>query len=885
VRIISLVIACLCLAPSAWAQDQIYFPAVDDVRARLVQHIEAETSRIDMSVSLLTDRAVSTALVNRFKAGVPVRLMGDRYSIFDFEDPARRTEFYWLASQGVPIRLRANPRSFPEIVQWKATIFAGQNIVSFGSANYTPLELVRQASGAYADATVMFTSDLALVNAFKSQFDRMWHDTDREVDSIFGPPPYLRDWDDACAVEPACADYRAQFPNPVPMIVDTRRLEPDAPTPADLLWGQGRAFNDRLVSEIERENSFIDVVVYRLTVDSITDALLARHAAGVPVRVIVEPDEYRNTRFLEFWLTAPNLDRLHRAGIPIKQRAHAGLTHMKMLVTSRTATNASSNFSSAWQRDHNYFVSASAKPAIYSAMRARFNAMWNDAAAFVSFTPLRPDTPALQEPANNAVNVSPSVTLLWRRTPFATAYDVYLGTSASTMTRVATVGARLIDDPPPTYFFSPLNLQPRTTYFWRIVGKTNALLEQPSATRTFTTGDAPPLTASPRLIEVGARAASGVITVTASAGTAWTATSSENFVLLSPASGSGTRSITYSIAYNASAAERTATISIGGVLIAVLQAPDAIPGVPGNLTAAVTRPDVLLTWTPPTTGGEALRYQIDIANNPAFANARFITTDVGGPPRLRLTNQTPGQYYARVTAVNAVGVGTPTPTIDYFMPAPPPAGGGGGGGTGGGGGGGAEAPAPTAPTVSPFAPQGVNVQVIGRRVTLTWRAPLQGAPTSYVVEAGLAPRRTDYVLPTPARSLVVDNVPIGVYYVRIRSISPGGPNDASLEMPIGVGVPVPGPAPAAPGNLSASVSGSNVTLRWAPSAPADAMPTHYVLEAGMAPGASNAAVMPVGPQTTLSVGAVPSGRYYVRVRSANGTSLSAPSNEIVVTVR
>jgi hypothetical protein len=58
-----------------------------------------------------------------------------------------------------------------------------------------------------------------------------------------------------------------------------------------------------------------------------------------------------------------------------------------------------------------------------------------------------------------------------------------------------------------------------------------------------------------------------------------------------------------------------------------------------------------------------------------------------------------------------------------------------------------------------------------------------------------------------------------------------------------------------------------------------------VLEAGLSPGASNAAVMPVGMQTVLGVSAVPRGVYYVRVRAASGSTLSAPSNEVVVVVR
>jgi uncharacterized membrane protein YgcG len=885
VRIIPLVLACLVCVVPAWAQDEIYFSAIEDVRSKLIGRINAENVRIDMSVSLLTDHAVSVAIVNRFKAGVPVRLIGDRYSIFDINDPGRKAEFYWLASQGVPIRVRRNPTTYPELAHWKATIFVGQNVVSFGSANYTPLELAPQP-GAYSDQTVMFTSDPALVDAFKSEFDRMWSDQDRQIASIVGKPPYFLDWDDMCATEAACSDYVTLYPSPAPMTVNTSRLEPNAPTPANLLWAQGPAFNNRLVQAINDESSFVDVVVHRLTVDNVTTALVNKHKAGVSVRVIVEPSEYRNIQFPEFWLTAANIDRLHAAGIPVKQRVHAGLTHMKMLVTSAVATNASSNFSAAWQRDHNYFVDAAGKPGIYAEMRERFDDMWNSA-GFGSFTPLKPHAPSLQVPAADANAVSTNAALMWARAPFATSYDVYLGTSAASLTKVTTVNARLENDPPHSYWWRP-TLQPLTTYYWRIVSRTSAGLTEASATRSFTTGEAAALSADPSVIELAATGGTGQIAVTAP-GTAWVATSDAAWLALSPASGSGTGTITYTAQYNDTASARSAKVSINGVWIAVLQVADVAPATPVQLSATLSPPDVNFLWHSGTNGGRALRYQVEIASTPEFTGARYLLTDVGAAPKMRVSAVSPGLYFARVSAINGMGISPPSAPVQFTMTSPPSGGGGGGGGgsssTGGGGGGGASPGGTPGATESPFAPRDVGAQVNGSRVAISWAPPRQGVATSYQVEAGLAPGRTDYVLPTATRTLVVTNVPIGIYYVRVRTLTSSGPGEASLEIAIGVGMSVGGPAPMAPANLAATVSGSSVTLRWSPGVQGDALPTHFVLEAGMAPGLSNAAIMPVGMQTVIGVNAVPPGTYHVRVRAANGATLSRPSNEIMVVVR
>src|SRR4051794_33784030 len=356
---------------TASAADQIYFAATDNITNVLVQKIKAETVRIDMSCWYLTEHAVSIALVNEFLSGVPVRLLGDRGSIFEIDPPTRK-EFYWLASQGVPIRLRFNPTWYPEIDHWKATIFAGQKLVTFGSANYTPFELAPFSPTNYKDETVLFTDDPSIVNAFRTKFDRLWNDTTAEPESLVPTPPYFKNWNDACVSEPTGAcDYFTQYPKPAPMRISTARLEPDNPLPPDLIWAQGPAFNNRLAQEITNERSFLQFVIYRLTVDNITDALLTRFRAGVQMQLLVEPDEYLNRKWPEFWLTHANIDKLWTAGIPIKWRVHAGLTHMKTLVTSTYATNGSSNYAASWQRDDNYFISAAGKPAIYQAIKNR----------------------------------------------------------------------------------------------------------------------------------------------------------------------------------------------------------------------------------------------------------------------------------------------------------------------------------------------------------------------------------------------------------------------------------------------------------------------------------------------------------------------------------
>ena len=100
---------------------------------------------------------------------------------------------------------------------------------------------------------------------------------------------------------------------------------------------------------------------------------------GVPVRLITEPEQYRDpTRMWHAW----NVDRLYLGGVQIKHRAHQGLNHQKsVLLYDQNASTpgdqtlaifGSSNWTSpsaAGQVEHNMFTS---KPAITSWLIAQF---------------------------------------------------------------------------------------------------------------------------------------------------------------------------------------------------------------------------------------------------------------------------------------------------------------------------------------------------------------------------------------------------------------------------------------------------------------------------------------------------------------------------------
>jgi Fibronectin type III domain len=122
------------------------------------------------------------------------------------------------------------------------------------------------------------------------------------------------------------------------------------------------------------------------------------------------------------------------------------------------------------------------------------------------------------------------------------------------------------------------------------------------------------------------------------------------------------------------------------------------------------------------------------------------------------------------------------------------------------------------------------------------------------------------------------------------------PPSAAAPGPSSTSTPAPGPSdpstdptassaptPPAPASFTVTVSGSTVTLAWAP--PGATPVVNYVIEAGSSSGRSDLAQLAVaGASTSLVVPDVARGVYYVRVRALNAAGLGTPSNEIVVAV-
>ena len=187
----------------------------------------------------------------------------------------------------------------------------------------------------------------------------------------------------------------------------------------------------------------------------------------------------------------------------------------------------------------------------------------------------------------------------------------------------------------------------------------------------------------------------------------------------------------------------------------------------------------------------------------------------------------------------------------------------------------------TAAALAPAAPSNLTFTTAGTTVTLSWSAPSGGDPaTSYVVEAGSAAGLANlaaFDTGSALTSLSVNNVPNGLYFVRVKARNSAGLSTPTNEVQITVGASCV--IPPAPTNLRSCSAGTTVNLNWSGSPGA----TSYVLEAGTSPGASNLSAGDVGPGVSFTATAPP-GTYYIRVRAKSACGTSAVSNEVVVQV-
>ncbi len=144
------------------------------------------------------------------------------------------------------------------------------------------------------------------------------------------------------------------------------------PIDPELNFPPDESYRSRALAAYAQEQQQVDVLMFRITDEQHSNAMIARVNQGVPVRLITDETEYRNPSRL--W-DAYNVDKMYNAGVQVRFDGHQGINHEKAVLLRGTGMSifGSSNWtspSSDTQREHNLFTT---KQWIYDWLEAQFH--------------------------------------------------------------------------------------------------------------------------------------------------------------------------------------------------------------------------------------------------------------------------------------------------------------------------------------------------------------------------------------------------------------------------------------------------------------------------------------------------------------------------------
>ena len=572
------------------AQERLCDTSFEDCRQPLWTLIDNENVGIDVSYWFMQDTSLANKIIARHQAGVPVRLLVDpRANPTYTGNQAILNQF---AAAGVPMRYKVADC----ILHRKFMLFAGQNQVEFSGANYSPSFFVPTNPFVdYIDEAIYFTTASAIVNSFKTIMDNMWTDT-----SAYG-------------------NY-ANVSGPLTRRYPTFPIDPELNFPP----GGTQDFYDRTAFNFNQETQKIDIIMYRITNDRYTAVTNAAKQRGIPVRLLTEQNEYRNRD--RPW-DSYNVDLMYMAGVQIRIRGHQGLNHQKSVILYGRGMTifGSSNWtgpSSNCQPENNYFTT---KPFFFNWFVNQFERKWNSTTETQPFTPLPPDPPVYQTPANNATGLPvTNAKLQWEGREYAHKFDIYFGTTPNPPLYASDQFIGRVDNGSAPEIYSLPTLAPGTRYYWRIVSKTMANITATNGTTwSFVTagtpGGAPTISSiSP---STGSTAGGTSVTITGT-----------NFQSGAGVTIGGVAATNVNVTNSTSISAVTPSHAAGTVSVTVTN-PDAQNA---TLTNSYT-----YASSPPPSSGDVVLYAAEApvrigswnltSDSSAAGGARLFNPDVGGP--------------------------------------------------------------------------------------------------------------------------------------------------------------------------------------------------------------------------------------------------------------
>jgi fibronectin type 3 domain-containing protein len=286
------------------------------------------------------------------------------------------------------------------------------------------------------------------------------------------------------------------------------------------------------------------------------------------------------------------------------------------------------------------------------------------------------------------------------------------------------------------------------------------------------------------------------------------------------------------------------------------------PTAPSGLSAGVSSTDVTLNWTASTDDVGVTRYNLYRGTTSGFTPA--VANRIAQLSGTSFTDASlvPGTYYYRVTAEDAAGnVSAPSNEASGAIP----------------------------DTSAPTAPGSLAATVSGSSVNLTWAAATDDVGVArYDVyrgtTSGFTPTSANRLAQPTGLAYTDTSAGVGTYYYKVAAEDAAGNVGAPSNQ--AVATVLDATPPTSPANLTATASGSSVSLAWAASTDNVGVTLYDVYRgtsSGFSPATANRIAQPTG--TSYVDTSLASGTYYYKVAAEDGAgNVSASSNEASATV-
>ena len=175
--------AALAAVSTAQAQERLCDASKENCRTLLVDLIDREAVGIDVGVWVIKDGRIPSALTRAARRGVPIRMIMDTRASASYAGYA--TFIADMAAAGIKMRRR----TADGICHWNLMIFAGQGVVEWSGANYSPAAFVPVVPFRNHEDEVIYFSR-QLLPSFLTMFDNVWTNIEEYVNyaNIIDPP-------------------------------------------------------------------------------------------------------------------------------------------------------------------------------------------------------------------------------------------------------------------------------------------------------------------------------------------------------------------------------------------------------------------------------------------------------------------------------------------------------------------------------------------------------------------------------------------------------------------------------------------------------------------------------------------------------------------------